>query len=680
VRADRSAERTPLAVATGQTLQHVRTLCFTQPRDEARCGGRREVSRQLPTDIIVPKIILALVLTSILVIVPLAPVLAAKPGGGGSGGNQAPIVAITAPVAGAQIQAGSNLQITASANDADGAVSNVEFFRNGIRIARDTRAPFAVTWSNVPAGTYTLTAIATDNARSATTSSAISITVAAPGCSTLPGVPSGLASPTQSEHSIGLQWTASATGTHCSVTYRVLRNGVEVALTQNPAYTDGGLEPGTSYSYRVVASNAFGSSAPSATLSVSTAVPGPISARRSVGYFTQWGIYTHGVTARSLDARGSAAQLTHLIYAFGNVRNNRCELGVLAPTDPATGVGGDAYADYARTYAANESVDGVADIWGQPLRGHWNQLRKLKAKYPQLKVLISLGGWNWSRGFASAARTENRQAFVASCVDAYIRGNLPAFDAAGGSGAASGVFDGIDIDWEYPAACGLSCGGDEDRTNFTALLAEFRRQLDAVRPDLLLSVAIGAGIDKIRVTDPGLYQAHVDQINVMSYDFHGSWETRTNFHSALFASPDDPASGDAARYNTDDAVQALLDRGVPATKINLGIASYGRGWRNVSSANNGLYQTGTAASGSLGAGVESYRVLKALNHPAFVDPHSLSRWTFANGTFWSYDTPASIADKIAYAQVRGLGGAFLWDFTGDDDAGSLVRAIHTGQP
>jgi chitinase len=75
-----------------------------------------------------------------------------------------------------------------------------------------------------------------------------------------------------------------------------------------------------------------------------------------------------------------------------------------------------------------------------------------------MKVLISLGGWTWSRGFSSAARPENRQAFVASCIDAYIKGNLPVTDGAGGAGAALGVFDGIDIDWEYPVACGIECG------------------------------------------------------------------------------------------------------------------------------------------------------------------------------------------------------------------------------
>ncbi len=307
--------------------------------------------------------------------------------------------------------------------------------------------------------------------------------------------------------------------------------------------------------------------------------------KRVIGYFTQWGIYGRNYVVKDIQASGAAGYLTHINYAFGNVRNNRCEVGVIAPSDPNTGASGDAYADYTKAFSAEQSVDGVADTWNQPLRGNWNQLKKLKAANPRLKVLISLGGWSWSGGFSSAARPENRKAFVASCIDAYLSGNLPVTDGAGGTAAAAGVFDGIDIDWEYPVACGLTCGSPEDRENFTALLAEFRRQLDQVRPGLLLTVAVGASIDKIRVTDPGQYARFVDYINVMTYDFHGAWESRTNHHSALFGSPADPSTGDQRRYNSNDAMQALLDRGVPAAKLNLGLGFYGRGWTKVGNAN-----------------------------------------------------------------------------------------------
>ena len=594
--------------------------------------------------------------------------------------NVAPSVALTAPTAGASFTSGSTIQITANASDSDGSIARVDFYAGSTLLGRDTSAPYAIAWSNAATGTHALKAVAVDNRKASTPSGLVSITVNASTDTIAPGTPSGLAATTKTSSSITLAWTASTDNIGGSgvVGYDVFRNGALAGSTTTTNFSSGGLQAGTGYSFTVRARDGAGNvSAQSAALVVATA-PASGSSKRVVGYFTQWGIYNQKYFVRALDANGSAAKLTHLTYAFGNVRNNRCEVGVLKAVDPNTGEGGDAYADYSRTFTAAESVDGVADVWGQPLRGNWNQLKKLKQKHPGLKVLISLGGWNWSRGFASAARPENRAAFVASCIDAYIKGNLPAFDAAGGNGAAAGVFDGFDIDWEYPAACGITCGGSEDTDNFTALLAEFRRQLDAVRPGLVLSAAVGAGIDKIRVTRPDLYHPYVDYLNVMSYDFHGGWENKTNFHTALFNSPNDPSTGDARYYNTNDGIQALLDRGVPAAKINLGMASYGRGWTNVGSTNHGLYQNGTTAAGSLEPGIESYRVLKALGWPQYVDTNAQARWIYNGTTFWNYDDPASIADKMAYVKVQNLGGAFLWDFSGDDAQGSLLAAISGG--
>ena len=85
----------------------------------------------------------------------------------------------------------------------------------------------------------------------------------------------------------------------------------------------------------------------------------------------------------------------------------------------------------------------------------------------------------------------------------------------------------------------------------------------------------------------------------MSYDFHGAWDPQTNHHSALFDSPNDPSTGDQKFYNSNDAIEAFLSRGVPAIKLNIGIGFYGRGWTDVPNVNNGLYQSGTAGAGHL---------------------------------------------------------------------------------
>lgn len=601
-----------------------------------------------------------------------------------TGGNLAPSVSLTAPSGGATFTAGSSITLTATASDSDGTISKVEFFRGSTSLGVDTSAPYSVTWNNVAAGSYSLTAVATDNANATKQSAAVNITVSggSSGDTTAPSVPASLASTAQTASSITLGWNASTDNSGGSgvAGYDVYRNGSLVGSPAGTSYTDSALTANTTYTYRVRArDNAGNASAQSTQISAKTSASsgGNTGAKRVIGYFMQWGIYGRNYRVKDIQTSGSASKVTHINYAFGNVRNNRCEVGVTQPSNESTGAGGDAFADYTKSFAAGESVDGAADTWDQPLRGNWNQLKKLKAAHPGMKVLISLGGWTWSRGFASAARPENRQAFVASCIDAYIRGNLPVTDGAGGTGAAAGVFDGIDIDWEYPAACGLSCGTAEETANYTALLAEFRRQLDAVRPGLLLTAAVGAGIDKIRVTEVAKYQASLDYINVMTYDFHGAFEPRTNHHSALYDSPADPSTGDVALYNSNDALQAFLDRGVPSAKLNIGIGFYGRGWTGVPNVNNGLYQSGSAAPGTYEAGIEDYKVLKNFAGTSHTDNVAKAHWKYNGTTFWSYDSPAIITEKMSYAKVQGLGGAFFWEFSGDAQ-GELVNTISAG--
>jgi chitinase len=600
----------------------------------------------------------------------------------GGGGNNPPTVQVTAPTSGASYAAGANVAVSANAADSDGTIAQVEFFRGTTSLGVDTTQPYGVTWSNATAGSYTLTAVARDNLGATTTSAGVSVTITQViNDTTPPSVPTGLATGSPTNTTIRLTWNASTDNPGGSgvAGYDVYRNGGIVGSPNGTTYTDSGLAPSTTYSYTVRARDvATNASAQSSSVNGTTTNTPPPPSRKIIGYFAQWGIYGRNYRVKHIDTSNTAAKLTHINYAFGNVRNNRCEVGLTIPTNEATGAGGDAFADYSKSFNAAESVSGTADTWDQKLRGNWNQLKQLKAKYPNIKVLISLGGWTWSRGFSSAARPENRQAFVASCIDAYIRGNLPVTDNAGGAGAAAGVFDGIDLDWEYPVACGLSCGAPEDNANFTALLAEFRRQLDLERPGLLLTIAAGAGIDKIRVTNPGQYHQYLDYINVMTYDFHGTWDPQTNHHSPLYGSPADPSTGDQRAYNTHDALQGFITRGVPASKLNLGIGFYGRGWTNVPNQNNGLYRSGTAAAGTYEAGNEDYKVLKNLNHPSFTDATARAHWTFNGTTFWSYDNPALILEKMQYVKNQGLGGAFFWEFSGDDAQGTLATSIKDG--
>ncbi|MFN8490867.1 MAG: glycosyl hydrolase family 18 protein [Caldilineaceae bacterium] len=411
---------------------------------------------------------------------------------------------------------------------------------------------------------------------------------------------------------------------------------------------------------------------PTATPTTTATPVSNVTDKQVIGYFVQWGIYARNYHVKNIVMSGAANNLTMINYAFGNIVNGQCimttQSGVM-----------DAYADYQKSYTADQSVDGVADQWNQPLRGNFNQLRKLKALYPQLKVLISLGGWTWSGGFHDAALTAaSRQKMVQSCIDIYIRGNLPAIDSAGGTGAGAGLFDGIDIDWEFPAANGNNQPyGSEDTQNYTLLLQEFRRQLDAINPKLMLTVATNAGVDKYSKLELGKIAQYLNYVNLMTYDLHGAWERTTGHGAPLYPSSNAPYTAPASTYAVDTAVQGYLAGGVPTSKLIVGIPFYGRGWSGVPNSNNGLWQVATnAAPGTYEAGVDDYKVLQALNYPVYRDDNVAAVWKYNGDIFWTYDDEQTIATKMKYIRDHNLAGAMAWSIDGDN--GTLLPAMYKG--
>ena len=503
-----------------------------------------------------------------------------------------------------------------------------------------------------------------------------------PTDTTPPTTPGTLSSPSKTSTSITLTWGASTdSGGSGLAGYNIYRNGSATPTHQTTGtsltFTDTGLSPNTTYTYVVRARDGAGNiSGPSNQISVTT---NPVQAGgdRKVGYFTQWSVYARNFRVKDIDTTGMASKLTHINYAFGNINEQgRCFM-VNAQGQ------GDAWADYQMKYNASDSVNGTTDTWDQPLAGSFNQLKQLKQKYPHLKVYISLGGWTWSKYFSNMALPQNRAAGVASCIDLYIKGNLPQIggEPQGGPGSAFGIFDGIDIDWEWPASEGNTGNviRPEDKANFVALLQEFRSQLDAygaqVGRTYDLTAFLPADVAKIDAgIDPAIFN-YLTYATVQGYDFYGAWGPQTNHQSQLRNPPANPAPANQ-QYSIESAINKYISMDVPANKLVVGVPAYGRGWSGVPNVNNGLYQNGSAAPGTFEQGVEDYDVIKNRPGTVFRDNTHGAVWKYDGNTFWSYDDPQLVQAKGQWVKDNGLGGLMIWSLDGDD--GSLVTAMQTG--
>jgi chitinase len=560
-----------------------------------------------------------------------------------------------------------------------------------------------------PNTAYSFTVRAKDSHGNASApSTAVSASTLNPADDTTPPtVPTGLRSTAVTASSVSLAWTAS-TDAHGVAGYAVYSGQSLVASVTTTAATVANLAPLTSYTFTVKARDTYDNvSAASAPLTVQTAdIVGSGSYAR-VGYFVQWGIYGRQYFVHNLVTTGAAAKLTHLNYAFTNLDpvHLTCLNGVVKgvsnnPEDPDQGTGGgDADADYGRPMSAAQSVDGVADDGFQPLQGNFNQLRKLKLKYPKLKVLMSIGGWTYSKFFSDAAATDaSRKAFVSSCIDMYLKGNLPAYAGHGGPGAAAGIFDGIDLDWEWPGALGHPGNhySPNDKANLTALLAEFRRQLDALGAQngkhYLLSAftpadpaKTAAGWDLTKVF------GYLDFANVQGYDFHGSgsdnsWEpNRTGDQANLHTATNDPYP---FHFSVENAIGAYLNAGVNPRQLTIGVPFYGRGWQNVTAGGvnggaNGEWQSaGGAAPGQFSdeAGTRGYANLVA-SLPSCTVYHNVQAvaaycFTGNGGQWWTFDDAWSIGQKTAWLKGKNLLGVMIWEMSGD--TGTLMNAVDSG--
>ena len=368
-------------------------------------------------------------------------------------------------------------------------------------------------------------------------------------------------------------------------------------------------------------------------------------------YFPEWGIYGRDYQLADVPAD----QLTHLIYAFADL-NAAGEMTLF-----------DSYAATEKRFSAEESVTGEADLWYYPpedprseqtIWGNFNQLALLKEQYPHLTMSIAVGGWTLSDHFSTVTATQaGRDTFSDSIVEF-----LTTYQ----------VFDGIDFDWEYPGGGGEAGNSvsPDDGANYALLLADVRAKLDDLGSQLgrtyEISVASPAGLDKIANFNLAGLAPSVDFFNVMTYDFHGTWEDTTG-HQAAF-------TGDPNGYDIETAVSAYLDAGVAPEQIVLGAPIYTRAWSGVADGGDGGYDEAAsgAAPGTFEAGNYDYKdLLSQINAGAgwelYWDDNAQASYLYNAelDIFSSFETTTSIALKAEWADAMGLGGMMFWDLSND---------------
>lgn len=398
-------------------------------------------------------------------------------------------------------------------------------------------------------------------------------------------------------------------------------------------------------------------------------------------YFVEWGVYGRAFPVRKMPT----ANLSHILYAF---------IAICGPNDTLAAENPQGYqallrecadqADYTVTiHDRNAALDMSypGDAWDTPVRGNFGQLKRAKAAQPSLKILPSIGGWTLSDPFYPLAADPARRAtFIASAIQ-FLQ--------------TYSFFDGLDLDWEYPGGGGANAalGSAADRANYSALLTELRAALDTLGEQnnrhYLLTAAVGAAPEKISAVDYRVAGQQLDLVFAMSYDYYGGFSSTLGHHAGLHRA----ASGGAAGWHASATASNLVDAGVPASKVVMGVAMYGRGWQGVSGVQGGDPFSGSgggaASPGTWENGVFDYRHIESAfvggesgggagGYSAGYDATAEAAWVWNSSTakLITFENPRSAKAKAQYVRANGLGGVFGWEI--DADNGRILNAMHEG--
>lgn len=323
----------------------------------------------------------------------------------------------------------------------------------------------------------------------------------------------------------------------------------------------------------------------------------------------------------------SANKITHINYAFVDVKDGEA-------------------------FLTNEITDTT----------NFRLLNGLKEQNPNLKILISIGGWTWSRNFSDAVLTTQGQSkFAKSAVEIMRKYDL----------------DGVDIDWEYPAMPGDTGNvyRPEDKQNYTLMFQSIRAELDVLTKETdkeyLLTTAVGGSQNFIDNTEMNKAQQYLDYVNIMTYDYHP--HKQAVHHTNLYASDKYDQ-----KHGADIAVKAYVAAGVPAEKLVMGIAFYGRAFNLQKGAAKGL---GDPVADQIRGNGYTYIKDSLVNRNEYYrywDDVAKAPYlfNFYKGVFVTYDDEESVKEKCLYVLENKMAGVMFWEYSSDPKE-YLLNEINT---
>lgn len=369
-----------------------------------------------------------------------------------------------------------------------------------------------------------------------------------------------------------------------------------------------------------------------------------------IGYYPNWQWYDRAKLVNPMTIDYSKYSIIN--YAFFKPETN----GTIVSTD---------------TWADENLLQGPINWSTTPVSHNASQSIVGKAHANGVKILISVGGWTLSDNFPSIAASPTKRATFASSCKSLIQ----TYD-----------LDGIDIDWEYPGYTPNS-GTTADKQNYTLFLQQVRDTLNAYQnvtgKTYMMTACFGASQSNMANIEWNNVKNILDIMNIMTYDFFGSWDATTNHNSPLYA----PVQGDPT-FNLSAAVSYIITNyGVPANKIAAGVAFYGRSFKTTGTPGLHVASTGTAdnITFQLDDGTPSYYNILA-NLSLFTknwDNSAKVPYLTGNNslkTFVSYDDKQSIGLKASYIKNNNLRGAIIWEITGDYLETSVGSGVIAGTP